>query len=98
MPPSRQYWPVEFRERLLVVDYLSRPVGLASQGGWRYPCSCFGSIPSVTKSFNFVCKGIVFPTDGAKLMVLFLPILDWSFLESLGQSVGSDHRTTYNLH
>ena len=27
------------------------------------------------------------------LMVFFLPILGWSFLESLGQSIGLDHRT-----
>ena len=32
------------------------------------------------------------------LMVLFLPILGWNFLESLGQSVGLNHRTTCNLH
>ena len=31
-------------------------------------------------------------------MVLFLLILGWSFLESLGQSVGRDRRTTCNLH
>ena len=33
---------------------------------------------------QLICKGTVVPTDGAKLMVLFLSILGWSSLESLG--------------
>ena len=32
MPPSLQYWPVEFRERVLVVGYLGRPFGLDPRG------------------------------------------------------------------
>ena len=47
---------------------------------------------------QFICKGRVVPTDGAKLMVLFLSIRGRSVLGSLGQSVGSDHRTTCKLH
>ena len=34
---------------------------------------------------RFICKETVVPTDGAKLMVLLLSILDWSLLESLGR-------------
>ena len=47
---------------------------------------------------QFICKGTVVPTDSAKLMVLFLSILGRSSLESLGWSVGTDRRTTCNLH
>ena len=43
---------------------------------------------------QLICKGTVIPTDGAKLMVLFLSILGWSLLESLGQSIGLDRCTT----
>ena len=32
------------------------------------------------------------------MMVFFLPILGWSFLEPLGWSVGSARRITCNLH
>ena len=32
---------------------------------------------------QLICKGTVVPTDGAKLMALFLSILGWSLLESL---------------
>ena len=55
MPPPRQYWPVEFRERPMQVGYLGLLAGLASQGGWRDSYACFGSIPSVIgNSFLFV--------------------------------------------
>ena len=37
---------------------------------------------------QLICKGTVVLTDGAKLMVLFLAILGWSLLESLGRSSG----------
>ena len=37
---------------------------------------------------QFICKETVVLTDGAKLMVLFLSILGWSLLESLGLSSG----------
>ena len=33
---------------------------------------------------QLIYKGIVVPTNGAKLMVLLLSILGWSLLESLG--------------
>ena len=33
-----------------------------------------------------------------KVMVLFLPIMGWSFLGRLGWSDGSDRRITCNLH
>ena len=61
MPPPRQYWPVEFRERLLVVGYLGRPTGLASQGGWRDSYSCFGSIPSVIENSILYVEEQSFP-------------------------------------
>ena len=37
---------------------------------------------------QLICEGIVVPTDEAKLMVLFLSILGWSLLESLGYASG----------
>ena len=52
----------------------------------------------VGASENFVCKGIVVPTEGAKLMVLFLLILGWSFLELLDRSVGPNRCINCNLH
>ena len=38
---------------------------------------------------NFICKGTVVPTDGAKLIMLFQSELGWSMLELLGQSADS---------
>ena len=35
---------------------------------------------------QLIYKGTVVPTNSAKLMVLFLSILGWSLLESLGRS------------
>ena len=37
---------------------------------------------------QLICKGTVVPIDGSKLMVLFISILGWSLLESLGRSSG----------
>ena len=37
---------------------------------------------------QLICEGTVVPTDGAKLMVLFLSILGLILLESLGRSSG----------
>ena len=34
---------------------------------------------------SFICKGIVVPTDDAKLMMLFQPKLGWSLTELLGR-------------
>ena len=61
MPPPRQYWPVEFRERPLQVGYLGRLAGLASQGGWRDSCSCFESLPSVTENSVLFVEEQSFP-------------------------------------
>ena len=36
---------------------------------------------------QLICEGTFVPTNGAKLMVLFLSILDWNLLESLGRSL-----------
>ena len=37
---------------------------------------------------QLICKGTIVPTDGAKLMVLFLLKSGWSLMESLGRSSG----------
>ena len=42
---------------------------------------------------NFICKGTVVPTDGAKLMMLFQLELGSSVLDLLGRSVGSGRWT-----
>ena len=45
---------------------------------------------------QLICKGTVILTYGAKLMVLFLSILGWSLLESLGTIFRAG--LMYNLH
>ena len=47
---------------------------------------------------QFICKGTVVLTDGAKMTVIFLSIRGRSILGSLGRSVGSNCCTTCKLH
>ena len=44
-----------------MVGYLGRSAGLASLGGWRDSCSCFGSIPSIAENSILFVKEQSFP-------------------------------------